>query len=108
MKKKELPAVHHLGDAGHFCDANRCRFHLHTHIGRYCISTIGDYYPLDARDGAPKEIGAGRLYETIVFDLLSRRRRWCGIASDAYRTRGRANAGHASFVAFFAKKAGAK
>lgn len=56
-----------FGRAGHFISAHRCRFHLHTHVGRFCISTVGDlYYDRDQKE--PSEIGSGYLYETMVFD----------------------------------------
>lgn len=59
------------GYAGHFIAARGCRFHLHTRIGDYTVSTLGDYYPSDADpDGPPTEVGLGRLYETMVFAVV--------------------------------------
>lgn len=54
------------GIAGHLIIANRCRFHLHTQIGPYKISTIGAYYQTGMSEKMT-EIGAGRDYETYVF-----------------------------------------
>jgi hypothetical protein len=60
----------YFGHAGHFIGAPSCRFHLHTHVGKFCVSTVGDYYPR-GRSGSqePERIGLDRLYETMVFDL---------------------------------------
>lgn len=57
-----------FGYAGHFIGSPRCRFHLHTRIGNFRISTVGSYYPTDNRD-EPTEVGLGRLYETYVFRI---------------------------------------
>lgn len=69
-----MSAPQWFGRAGHLCVADRCRFHLHTHVGEWCISTVGDYYPktLHGEDDArvPEQIGWGRLYETMVFRTL--------------------------------------
>ncbi len=56
-----------FGRAGHLIVADRCRFHLHTHVGPVCVSTVGEYFPLP--DGPMDEIGVDRLYETMVFRL---------------------------------------
>lgn len=55
------------GTAGHLCVASQCRFHLNTEIGRYLVSTIGDYWPRGATER--QEIGSGRMLETMVFEL---------------------------------------
>lgn len=61
-----------LGRAGHFCAANRCLHHLHTHVGKFCISTVGDFRPdMKGSDiGKMEAIGYNRYYETFVFRLL--------------------------------------
>lgn len=56
-----------FGQAGHFCAADKCRFHLHTHVGKYCVSTVGEYFPGEATE--PEQLGLDRLYETMVFQL---------------------------------------
>lgn len=38
-----LPARKYFGHGGHFVGASDCRFHIHTHVGGFCVSTIGDY-----------------------------------------------------------------
>lgn len=67
MTRPDLDAIH-IGHAGHFVGANYCRFHLHTHIGPYCVSTVGDYWPRSANEQEP--IGYQRTYETMVFRIL--------------------------------------
>lgn len=86
----------------HFICANDCRFFLSTRIGKYIVSTVGEYFPDapvreifaesrgvtlegmgDARraDYAKKvgfeEIGCGRHYETMVFKSRKSRRKCC-------------------------------
>lgn len=57
-----------FGHAGHFIASRRCLFHLHTRVGGYRISTVGNYFPRDA-DEEPTEVGYRRLYETFVFRI---------------------------------------
>lgn len=86
-----------FGSAGHLIVASHCRFHLCTLVGKYLVSTVGEYWPergsreihadiydkawLEANrhrkgddfDAAYmkrfgfEEIGHGRKYETMVF-----------------------------------------
>ncbi len=62
-----------LETPGHFICAEKCYFRMHTHIGKYCISTVGEMYPDSHRSprpqAEPETIGSGRLYETMVFEL---------------------------------------
>lgn len=64
-----------FGQPGHFCAAHRCMFHLHTHVGRWCVSTVGEYRPSANHDEdfteQPHDMGAfpGMKYETMVFEL---------------------------------------
>lgn len=57
-----------FGQAGHFCDADNCHYHLHTHIGKWCISTVGEYFPL-SKKGEMEPMGGGYHYKTMVFEL---------------------------------------
>ncbi len=58
-----------LGQAGHFCAAKSCRYHLHTHVGNWCISTVGEYFP-PSENGEMESLGGGGFYyETMVFEL---------------------------------------
>ncbi len=63
------PVVKWYGRAGHFCAAYNCQFHLHTHVGKYCISTVGEYHP-NGPHGKMETLGAGKndFYETMVFE----------------------------------------
>ena len=36
-----------FGSAGHFICGDQCRFHLCTQIGKYLVSTVGEYLPDD-------------------------------------------------------------
>lgn len=82
------------GNAGHFICSSDCRFHLTTEVGRFLVSTVGQYLPdsavreitsksrgvfLEGRGDAREadymkklgfeEIGLGRTFETMVFKL---------------------------------------
>ena len=60
------------GTAGHFISAMYCHFHLHTHLGPYCVSTIGEYFPPVKAEA----LGVMRVYETAVFDTRFDAGRW--------------------------------
>ena len=59
------------GAPAHFCCAPWCCFHLATEVGKYVVSTVGEYFPPHAterdRPEKPTNIGCDRLYETMVF-----------------------------------------
>lgn len=54
-----------FGNAGHFICAQWCQFHLCTKVGKYLVSTVGQYVP-DEKVGY-QDIGCDRKYETMVF-----------------------------------------
>lgn len=81
-----------FGNAGHFICARWCQFHLCTQVGRWLVSTVGEYVPDEAireihcqvrniplegcgdarladymKKVGFQEIGYGRTYETMVF-----------------------------------------
>jgi len=69
-----------FGSPGHFNGGAWCRFHLCTQVGKYVISTVGEYvHPRHSKgneeddtkwsdDNFPGEdIGVDRKYETMVF-----------------------------------------
>lgn len=81
--------------AGHLIVGNDCRFHLNTFVGKYIVSTVGEYWPDSrVREITAKvrdieiqgigdcfdrnymgkigfeEIGLGRQYETMVFRAI--------------------------------------
>ena len=95
-----------FGHAGHFICADKCRFHLTTKVGKYLVSTVGEWWPeRSSREVHAKvhdaawltanahrrgddfdfqymkrfgfeEIGCDRKYETMVFKAGKR----CGVA----------------------------
>jgi len=80
-----------FGHAGHFIHADRCVFHLHTHIGRWCISTVGEYFPNP--DDEMQMVDSDHFYETMVFDTQAPDR-WMEIDADAYNGPEDARLGH--------------
>lgn len=69
-----------FGHAAHFICGRWCRFHMATKVGKYLVSTVGEYVHPRHSNGsemqeagwlkanAPGEdIGCGRKYETMVF-----------------------------------------
>lgn len=62
MKKQNWIWMPH---AGHLCVSSRCQFHLNTYVGKYIVSTVGEWQHSDHLGF--EEIGSGRLYETMVF-----------------------------------------
>lgn len=100
-----------FGQAGHHVASDSCLFHLHTHVGRWCISTVGEYYPRSksvkgAAVGEPVQIGSGRLYETMVFPLGADGEvtDWSGEAGCGYNDRAEANEGHVAMCRKYAVK----
>ena len=55
-----------LGFAGHFCASDSCRFIRHTHVAKWCISTVGDCHFAREPD-VQAAIGCNRTHETMVF-----------------------------------------
>lgn len=98
-----------FGNAGHLIVSEWCRFHLCTNVGKYLVSTVGEYWPerlsreLHAQIYDPKwheenrnrrgddydhaymkrfgfeEIGCNRKYETMVFRAGTRCTCGCGM-----------------------------
>jgi hypothetical protein len=88
-----------FGRAGHFICSPDCLFHMHTHVGGYCISTVGEMRRYNGQTGERdpmKEVGLDRFYETMVFRLGSddAPSDWGEIDSDAYNEHDDALAGH--------------
>lgn len=94
----------YFGQAGHFICSDRCRWHLHTHVNGYCVSSVGEFFR-NADDEKPTNVDRDHLYETMVFRLT-----WSGepdygncVASDKYNDQDAANAGHERMVCRFAE-----
>lgn len=103
-----------LPHPGHLCVAFDCNFRMATVVGKYLVSTIGEYYPPPARDTKkPTEIGYGRLYETMVFEAGKDHSDCCGFGQasgselemEPYNTALDARAGHLAMCRKWAKKA---
>ena len=58
MKKKEKKNWVWMPHAGHFIAGNKCNFHLSTKVGKYLVSTVGEYWP----DRVSREIHA-KIYD---------------------------------------------
>lgn len=88
---------------GHFVGAYQCGLTLHTRVGEWRISTVGDYRPQskEAPHAAPDFIGFNRLYETMVFKLGDNGEPldWNESAFAGYMTEDEARAGHEAMVA---------
>jgi hypothetical protein len=66
---------------------------MHTHVGKFCVSTVGDFRQ-DPEDQEPTKIGHDRLYETMVFDTGRAVGRWEDVEMRAYLTEEEAQRGH--------------
>ena len=115
------------GNAAHFICGRWCRFHLATKVGRYLISTVGEYvHPRHSRGSEQaeqewlrknypgEEIGCGRKYETMVFlagKQCASKECECGLPEISgseldfagYNTGGDARAGHLRLCAKWSK-----
>lgn len=56
-----------MGHAGLLRVSDSCRFHLNTYVGKYIVSTVGEYVPSYKLPDVGRKIGLNRLYETMVF-----------------------------------------
>jgi hypothetical protein len=112
------------GYAGHFIAASSCRMHLHTRVGNYRISTVGDYrselvwdratrtHRPRQPDDPPDDIGSGRKYETFVFRVSGHGEHgegtvdeWSEIWTEAYNEPTDAEMGHMDVCRRFARVA---
>ena len=93
------PAIEWRGEPGHFCGAHDCVFHLHTHVnGKWCVSTVGEYYPLGRRRDRMEKIGGDRLYETMVFRVVGKDIDLSELEMASYNDREAAQKGHVALV----------
>lgn len=131
-----------LGYAAHLIVGRNCQFHLATVIGDHLVSTVGEYVP-DApvreifaesrgvdlkgmgdsrladymRKVGFEEIGAGRLYETMVFRVSGEVctdpecncggptvEEWSELDANGYNERGEATRGHMEMCERWASK----
>jgi hypothetical protein len=92
------------GEPAHLCVSNDCHYHLVTQVGKFVISTIGDYHPQPScgisksehtLECGAVEIGFDRFFETMVF--LGKNGRVTGageLDSCGYQTPEEAQKGH--------------
>jgi hypothetical protein len=97
------------GLGGHLCVAPWCCFHLNTEINaRYRVSTVGCYHgEIAARERSDKnriEVGLGRMYETMVFELndWTMVKSWTEIDANGYNDPADAERGHVAMVSKWA------
>jgi hypothetical protein len=95
----------YFGYPGHFICADRCKFHVHTHVNGFCVSTVGMYY-VRALDMKPTEVGHGRLFETMVFPLGpdGEPSSYSEMECAAYNDAAAADAGHEKMVRKYERK----
>jgi hypothetical protein len=89
------------GYAGHFIGARNCGFVMHTRVGNFRISTVGDYTPYQSKEKM-ETIGAGEdsFFETYVFRVRDSEHpegeieEWSEIDGERYAESREAEAGH--------------
>jgi hypothetical protein len=98
-----------FGNAGHFICSDSCRFHLTTQVGKYLISTVGEYLPKGIPTKQFESVGSDpdELFETMVFEIGGYCYCGCGLPLigdvtepldiKRYKTPGEANQGHLKF-----------
>lgn len=101
------------GYAGHLCVGNDCLFHLCTTVGKYMISTVGDYRPYKDKPMETIGVGAKSFFETYVFEYGGKIRK-CGCCPEPksfseidgrrWETAIEANAGHEKYVRKYRNK----
>jgi hypothetical protein len=102
-----------FGSPGHFIGGASCRFHMATQVGRYLVSTVGDYYP--PFPGTRTEVGYKRFFETMVFKAgkaCAVKSCGCGMPTidgseldfEGYNTAGAAQKGHLAMCEKWAAK----
>jgi len=65
----EETEVEWLGHAQHLCVARDCQFRLATRVGKYVVSTVGEYYSSsEPKKLTPIGCEDDELYETFVFE----------------------------------------
>jgi hypothetical protein len=88
-----------FGQAGHFVGDLRCRWHLHTHVNGYCVSSVGEWY----HRSSLVEVSFLCLYETKVFDLINGKEEdLSALESKGYNDPAAADRGHMEICAKYA------
>ena len=63
--------------AGHLCVGYLCRFKLNTYVGKYIVSTVGEYFPRG--EDKMEILGADKdsFYETMIFQAKKSEYKCC-------------------------------
>lgn len=106
-----------LGCPGHFIAVAHCHWRRHTQVGRYRVSSVGEYHPTGGEERHTIGAGEKSFFETLVFRTLAepaKESEGCGCRSVAdwsemdgqrYATAGEAQAGHERYVAKYTRLA---
>ena len=98
------------GYAGHFIGGKKCAYHLSTRVGKFLISTLGDYY---SAQGKRETLGCGEdsWYETMVFACDGEAetgdpivKSWTEIDGERYPTSLEAEHGHYRYCEKYASR----
>ncbi len=63
--------------AGHLCVGYLCRFKLNTCVGKYIISTVGEYFPRNEDKMDTLGADENSFYETMVFRAKKSKYKCC-------------------------------
>ena len=100
------------GHAAHFVGAPDCMFHPATRVGKFLVSTVGDYRPRHTMfGGKATEVGYERFFETMVFHAEPVTGCNCWEPADftelemrGYKTHDEATAGHMAMIEEYKNK----
>lgn len=105
-----------LGCPGHFIGVSSCRYRRHTQVGKFRVSTVGDYFPESLGIRTTLGFGQKDWFETMVFETRAMpdgNNDGCGcravksmnsVEMKRYATAGAAQEGHERMVAKYARK----
>ena len=101
-----------MGHAGHLCVGEQCRFHLNTFVGKYIVSTVGEYFPYDKEKMVAIGGGDTSFYETMVFTAKKSKNKccpftakeWFDVECVRYETAEEAHKGHLKLCKKWSKK----
>ena len=64
--------------AAHFICGHSCQFRLATYVGKYIVSTVGEYRSTSSESKLDfNDIGCNRKYETMVFKAKKSKHKCC-------------------------------
>jgi len=102
-----------MGHAGHLCVGSMCQFTLSTYVGKFLVSTVGEYFP-SYSEKKMVAIGGGDddYYETMVFKAIKSKEGCCPFIQKSgedldcvrYATATEAHKGHLKLCEKWSKK----